>query len=91
MVEDMNNKKNIVFYTLFMIMMFIIVSDLINGVGTVMFANYFNNIINNNKYGYLMYIELSVCISILIVLLLCGNKYIFNCEKESFLKSMKKG
>lgn len=87
----MNKKKNIVFYTLFMIMMFIIVSDLINGVGTVMFANYFNNIINNNKYGYLMYIELSVCISILIVLLLSGNKYIFNCEKESFLKSMKKG
>lgn len=87
----MNKKKNIVFYTLFMIMMFIIVSGLINGVGTVMFANYFNNIINNNKYGYLMYIELSVCISILIVLLLSGNKYIFNCEKESFLKSMKKG
>lgn len=87
----MNKKKNIVFYTLFMIMMFIIVSDLINGVGTVMFANYFNDIINNNKYGYLMYIELSVCISILIVLLLSGNKYIFNCEKESFLKSMKKG
>lgn len=90
-MEKNKKKHNIIFYTLFMILMFIIVAEIISGVGTVLLAQYFNKIVNFNKYGEQMYFEIAVSLTILIVILLSGNIYIFKCKKEKLSTSLKKG
>lgn len=91
MTRKNKKKHNIIFYTLFMILMFIIVADFITGVGTVYLAEYFNKIVNYNKYGLQMYLEIAVSLVILVVLFLSGNFYIFKCKKEKLLSALKKG
>lgn len=76
-------KKSLIFFFIRMLILFVIVQIITTAIPSLLAGS-----ILKYKYGIDFVVEAIWCLTILIVMLLSGNSYVFTQKKEKFLKSI---